>query len=127
MNIDERAIKGLAYRGVDLWINLEISKYRPDSNYDQINSFLRQRFKAENLNPLLLTLGLLEMALIEDALKNKHYLSEEEREKIIQEIVESLAENYPKIVDEMVKILEDIGGKIKEFKHLADKYKKGGE
>jgi len=127
MNVDEKAIKGLAYRGVDLWINLEISKYRPDSNYEQINSFLRQRFKAENLNPLLLTLGLLEMALIEDALKNKHYLSEEEREKIIQEIVESLAENYPKIVDEMVKILEDIGDKIKEFKLLADKYKKGGE
>jgi len=127
MVIDEKAIKGLAYRGVDLWINLEISRSRPDTNYEQVVNFLKQRFKAENLNPLLLTLGLLEMALIEDALKNKTYLSEEEREKIIQEIVESLAQNYPKIVDEMVKILEELGGKIKEFKLLADKYKKGGE
>jgi hypothetical protein len=127
MVIDEKAIKGLAYRGVDLWINLEISRSRPDTNYEQVVNFLKQRFKAENLNPLLLTLGLLEMALIEDALKNKTYLSEEEREKIIQEIVESLAQNYPKIVDEMVKILKELSGKIKEFKLLADKYKKGGE
>ncbi|WP_163328106.1 hypothetical protein GFV12_05915 [Desulfurobacterium thermolithotrophum] len=127
MKIDDRAIKGLAYRAADLWINLELSKFRPDGNYEQVENFLKQRFKADELNPLLVTLGLLEMALIEDALKNKPYLSEEEREKIIQEIVESLAQNFPQIVAEMEKILSEIDSKIKEFKLLADKYKKGGE
>jgi len=127
MIIDEKAIKGLAFRAADLWVNLELSKYRPDSNYEQIANFLKQRFKAEVLNPLLLTLGLLEMALIEDALKNKQYLSEEERERIIQEVVESLANNFPKVVEEMEKILSDLDSKIKEFKLLAAKYRSGGE
>ncbi|ADY73838.1 hypothetical protein Dester_1202 [Desulfurobacterium thermolithotrophum DSM 11699] len=127
MKIDNRAIKGLAYRAADLWLNLELSKFRPDGNYEQVENFLKQRFKADELNPLLVTLGLLEMALIEDALKNKPYLSEEEREKIIQEIVESLAKKFPQIVSEMEKILSEIDSKIKEFKLLADKYRKGGE
>jgi len=127
MIIDEKAIKGLAFRAVDLWLNLELSKHRPDGNYEQVANFLKQRFKAEDLNPLLLTLGLLEMALIEDALRNKQYLSDEEREKIIQDVVESLANNYPKIVEEMEKILSDLDSKIKEFKLLAAKYRSGGE
>jgi len=127
MMIDDKAVKGLGLRAADLWLNLELSKFRPDGNYEQVESFLKQRFKADELNPLLLTLGLLEMALIEDALKNKPYLSEEEREKIIQEVVENLAEKFPLIVEEMGKILDDISSKIKEFKLLADKYQKGGE
>jgi hypothetical protein len=127
MIIDDKAVKGLGLRAADLWLNLELSKFRPDGNYDQVESFLKQRFKADELNPLLLTLGLLEMALIEDALRNKSYLSEEEREKIIQEVVESLAEKFPQIVGEMEKILDDISSKIKKFKLLADKYQKGGE
>ncbi|GAB6076167.1 hypothetical protein [Desulfurobacterium crinifex] len=127
MMIDDKAVKGLGLRAADLWLNLELSKFRPDGNYEQVENFLKQRFKADELNPLLLTLGLLEMALIEDALRNKPYLSEEEREKIIQEVVESLAEKFPLIVEEMGKILDDISSKIKEFKLLADKYQKGGE
>jgi hypothetical protein len=126
MEIDEKGIKGLSCRALDLWLNLEIGKCRPDSQYDQIVKFLKQRFKAEDLNPLLLTLGLLEMALIEDALKNKPYLTGEEKEKIIQDIVESLAENFPKVVDEMVKDLERIERKISEFKTLAEKYRGEG-
>ncbi|RUM42791.1 MAG: hypothetical protein DSY34_01230 [Desulfurobacterium sp.] len=122
MMIDDKAVKGLGLRAADLWLNLELSKFRPDGNYEQVESFLKQRFKADELNPLLLTLGLLEMALIEDALKNKPYLSEEEREKIIQEVVENLAEKFPLIVEEMGKILDDISSKIKELKLLADKY-----
>ncbi len=127
MIIDDKAVKGLGLRAADLWLNLELSKFRPDSNYDQVESFLKQRFKADELNPLLLTLGLLEMALIEDALRNKSYLSKEEKEKVIQEVVESLAEKFPQIVEEMEKILDDISSKIKEFKLLSDKYQKGGE
>jgi len=127
MMIDNKAIKGLALRAVDLWLNLELSKFRPDGNYEQVESFLKQRFKADELNPLLLTLGLLEMALIEDALSNKSYLSEEEREKVIHEIVENLAEKFPFIVQEMEKILDNISSKIKEFKLLADKYQQGGK
>jgi hypothetical protein len=127
MIIDEKAIKGLALRATDLWLNLELSKHRPDSNYEQITNFLKQRFKAENLNPLLLTLGLLEIALIEDALRNKEYLSEEEREKIIQDVVESLASNFSKILTEMEKIISDLDSKIEEFKLLTSKYKSGGE
>jgi hypothetical protein len=127
MMIDDKAVKGLGLRAADLWLNLELSKFRPDGNYEQVESFLKQRFKADELNPLLLTLGLLEMALIEDALRNKSYLSEEEKEKIIQEVVESLAEKFPQIVEEMGKILDDISSKIKEFKLLSDKYQKGGE
>ena len=106
MEIDEKGVKGLACRAADLWLNLELGRCRPDSNYYQVVEFLKQRFKAEEINPLLLTLGLLEMALIEDALKNRPYLSEEEREKVIQDVVESLAENFPEIVDEMVPILD---------------------
>lgn len=127
MEIDEKGIKGLAYRAVDLWINLELGRCRPDSNYQQVLEFLKQRFKAEEVNPLLLTLGLLEMALIEDALKNRNYLSEEEREQVIQDVVESLAENFPKIVDEMVPILDLLERKIGEFKELSKKYRSGGE
>ena len=127
MIIDDKAVKGLGLRAADLWLNLELSKFRPDGNYDQVESFLKQRFKADELNPLLLTLGLLEMALIEDALRNRSYLSEEEREKIIQEVVESLAEKFPQIVGEMEKILDNISSKIEEFKLVADKYQKGGE
>lgn len=125
--IDDRAVKGLALRGADLWLNLELSKLRPDSDYGQVENFLKQRFKTEELSPLLTTLGLLEMALIEDALKNKPYLSNEERGKVIQEVVENLAEKFPLIVGEMEKILDDISSKIREFKLLADKYQKGGE
>ena len=124
MIIDDKAVKGLGLRAADLWLNLELSKFRPDGNYEQVESFLKQRFKADELNPLLLTLGLLEMALIEDALRNRSYLSEEEREKIIQEVVESLAEKFPQIVGEMEKILDDISSKIEEFKLVADKYRK---
>ncbi|RKQ63221.1 hypothetical protein C7457_0084 [Thermovibrio guaymasensis] len=127
MEIDDRALKGLACRAVDLWLNLEIGKCRPDSNYQQVVELLRQRFKAEKLNPLLLTLGLLEMALIEDALKGKTYMSDEEREKVIQEVVNSLADNFPRIVEEMEKLLGDISDRIKEFKLYAQKYRAGGE
>ena len=127
MEIDEKGIKGLACRAADLWLNLELGRCRPDSNYYQVVEFLKQRFKAEELNPLLLTLGLLEMALIEDALKNRPYLSEEEREKVIQDVVESLAENFPEIVDEMVPILDLLERKIGEFKELSRKYRSGGE
>jgi len=127
MEIDERAVKGLACRALDLWLGLEASRCRPDSNYAQVVELLKQRFKAEELNPLLLTLGLLEMALIEDALKGKAYMSDEEREKVIQDVVNSLAENYPKVVEEMVKLLDGISDKIKEFKLYADKFTAGGK
>lgn len=127
MEIDEKGIKGLACRAADLWLNLELGRCRPDSNYHQVVEFLKQRFKAEEINPLLLTLGLLEMALIEDVLKNRPYLSEEEREKVIQDVVESLAENFPEIVDEMVPILDLLERKIGEFKELSRKYRSGGE
>jgi len=124
MEIDERGIKGLACRALDLWLNLEIGRCRPDSHYENILSFLKQRFKSEEVNPLLLTLGLLEMALIEDALRNREYLSDEEKERIIQEVVESLAESFPKIVDEMVKELSVLENRILEFKELAKKYRR---
>ena len=127
MEIDEKGIKGLACRAVDLWLNLEIGKCRPDSNYNQVVEFLKQRFKSEEINPLLLTLGLLEMALLEDALKSKPYLTEEEREKIIHDVVESLAENFPKIVDEMEPILDLVERRIKEFRELSKKYRSGGD
>ncbi|WP_457678246.1 hypothetical protein [Thermovibrio sp.] len=127
MEIDERAIKGLACRALDLWLNLEISKCRPDSNYSQVVELLKERFKAKNLNPLLLTLGLLEMALIEDALKRRPYMSDEEKEKVIQEVVNSLAENFPKVVEEMEELLKELSGKIEEFKLYADKFKAGGD
>jgi len=127
MEIDERAVKGLACRALDLWLGLEASKCRPDSNYHQVVELLKQRFKAEELNPLLLVLGLLEMALIEDALKGKEYMGEEEKEKVIQEVVNSLAENYPKIVSQMEELLDGISDKIKEFKLYADKFRAGGK
>jgi hypothetical protein len=127
MEIDERAIKGLACRALDLWLGFEASKCRPDSNYHQVVELLKQRFKAEELNPLLLVLGLLEMALIEDTLRGKEYMSDEERDRIIQDVVNSLAESYPKIVEEMEKLLEGISDKIKEFKLYADKFRAGGK
>jgi len=127
MEIDERAIKGLACRALDLWLGFEASKCRPDGNYHQVVELLKQRFRAEELNPLLLVLGLLEMALIEDALKGKEYMSDEERDRIIQEVVNSLAENYPKVVEEMEKLLDGISDKIKEFKLYADKFRAGGK
>jgi len=127
MEIDERAIKGLACRALDLWLGFEAGKCRPDSNYHQVVELLKQRFKAEELNPLLLVLGLLEMALIEDALRGKEYMSDEERDRIIQDVVNSLAENYPKIVEEMEKLLDGISDKIKEFKLYADKFRAGGK
>jgi len=127
MEIDERAVKGLACRALDLWLNLEASRCRPDSNYQQIMELLKQRFKAEDLNPLLLTLGLLEMALIEDALKGKAYMSDEEKERVIQEVVNSLAGRFPQIVAEMEKLLDNISDKIKEFRLYADKFRAGGE
>ena len=99
MKLDERAVKGLAYRGLDLWLNLELTRFKPDGEYNRVVSVLKQRFKAEELNPLLLVLGLLEMALIEDALKNKPYLTEEEREAVIREVVDSLSKLYPSVVD----------------------------
>ncbi len=127
MDIDEKGIKGLACRALDLWLNLELGRCRPDSNYQQVVELLKQRFKTEEVNPLLLTLGLLEMALIEDALKNRPYLTDEEREKIIHDVVESLAENFPKIVDEMEPTLEFLERKIREFRELSKKYRSGGD
>ncbi len=127
MEIDEKGIKGLACRALDLWLNLELGRCRPDSNYQQVVELLKQRFKTEEVNPLLLTLGLLEMALIEDALKNRPYLTDEEREKIIHDVVESLAENFPKIVDEMEPTLEFLERKIREFRELSKKYRSGGD
>jgi len=125
--MEEKAIKGLAYRGADLWLNLELSKFKPgDDQYDKVMNFLKQRFKTDELNPLLLTLGLLEMALIEDAMKGREYFSEEEREQVIQEIINNLAESYPEIVKEMEKILDNLGSKIEEFKTLAQKYTRAG-
>ncbi|WP_022847706.1 MULTISPECIES: hypothetical protein [unclassified Desulfurobacterium] len=128
MNERDMRIKGLAYRGFDLWLNLELSKFRPDGGYEEVERFLSKRFKTENLNPLLEVLGLLEMALIEDALKGKEYFTEEEREQVIKEVVEQLASDFPLIVEEMEKIAESINGKISQFKELAKKYreKEGG-
>ena len=84
MEIDEKGVKGLACRAADLWLNLELGRCRPDSNYHQVVEFLKQRFKAEEINPLLLTLGLLEMALIEDALKNRPYLQKRRERKLFR-------------------------------------------
>jgi hypothetical protein len=127
MEIDKKGIKGLACRAFDLWVNLEASRCKPDSNYHQVVEFLKQRFRAEELNPLLLTLGLLEMALIEDALKNRPYLSQEERDKVIQDVVESLAEAFPEIVSEMEKLVDQLQERLTQFKQLAHKYRAGGE
>jgi len=127
MEIDDRALKALACRALDLWINLEIGKCRPDSNYQQVQELLKERFRAENLNPLLLTLGLLEMALIEDALKGKSYLSDEDKERIIQDVVSSLADKFPEIAKEMERLLDQLSGKIKEFKLYLSKFESGGD
>ncbi len=127
MEIDDRAVKALACRALDLWINLEIGKCRPDSNYQQVMELLKERFKAENLNPLLLTLGLLEMALIEDALKGKSYLSDEDKEKLIQDVVGSLADKFPEIAKEMGSLLDQLSGKIEEFKLYLSKFEAGGD
>ena len=124
MEIDEKAIKGLACRALELWINLEATKCRPDSNYQTVIEVLKQRFHTENLNPLLLILGLLEMAIIEDALRNKRYLSDEERERIISDVVESLASKFPEVVKELEKLVDDLENKLKEFKAYASKYGK---
>ncbi|WP_456396389.1 hypothetical protein [Desulfurobacterium sp.] len=128
MNEKEMRIKALAHRGLDLWLNLELSKFRPDGGYEEVEKFLSKRFKTENLNPLLEVLGLLEMALIEDALKGKDYFTEEEREHVIKEIIEQLTTDFPLIVKEMEKMAENINDKISQFKELAEKYreKEGG-
>ncbi|WP_456455238.1 hypothetical protein [Thermovibrio sp.] len=127
MEIDDKAVKALACRALDLWINLEVGKCRPDSNYQQLQELLKERFKADNLNPLLLTLGLLEMALIEDALKGKSYLSDEDKERIIQDVVSSLADKFPKIAKEMERLLDQLSGKIEEFKLYLSKFEAGGD
>ncbi len=127
MKIDDRAVKGLAQRGIDLWLNLELSRFKPDGEYDRVVEFLKQRFKSEEVSPLLLVLGLLEMALIEDALRNRTYLTDEEREAIIKEVVEALAEKFPQIVKEMLNILNTLDSKIEEFKIMATKFGSGGE
>ena len=126
MKLDERAVKGLAYRGLDLWLNLELTRFKPDGEYNRVVSVLKQRFKAEELNPLLLVLGLLEMALIEDALKNKPYLTEEEREAVIREVVDSLSKLYPSVVDEMERLIGSLEERLKEFKSTASKFRSSG-
>jgi len=127
MDEKQLKVKSLAYRGLDLWLNLELSKFRPDSQYEQVNSFISQRFKTENPNPLLKILGLLEMALIEDALRGKDYFSEEEREQVIKEVVEALARDFPDILGEIEKMAEDINGKIVQLKELSQKYRDNRE
>jgi chromosome condensin MukBEF complex kleisin-like MukF subunit len=67
------------------------------------------------------------MALIEEALSKRSYMSQEEREKVIQDIVNSLAERFPQVVKEMEKLLDELSGKIKEFKLYADKFTAGGD
>ncbi|SNR79973.1 hypothetical protein [Desulfurobacterium atlanticum] len=127
MDEKQLRVKGLAYRGLDLWLNLELSKFRPDSQYEQVNSFIAQRFKTDNPNPLLKILGLLEMALIEDALSGKNYFTEEEREQVIKEVVESLAKDFPDILKEIEKMADDINGKITQLKELSQKYRENME
>ncbi len=123
--MDKLKTKALAYRGVDLWLNLEISKGK-DNNYEHIENLLKQRFKTDNLNPLLEVLGLLEMSLIEDALRDKKYLDEHEKEIIIRQVVDDLAKNFKDIVTEMESILGALSDKISFFKTLSQKYRKGG-
>jgi hypothetical protein len=123
----DEATKNLACRALELWLNLEIGKCRSTGNYVQVEELLKRRFKTEELNPLLKVLGLLETALIEDALRNREYLSDEERELIIKDVVSQLVDKFPEVVKEMEKLLDDISGKIKEFKRYAQKYGSGGE
>jgi len=122
MQIDERGIKGLAIRGVDLWINLEITKFKNPENYQKVSEVLKKRFKTEKLSPLLVFLGLLEMALIDDALGKRPYVSEEEREEVIKDIVSSLAQKFPEIVKEAQKLVSEVESVSEEFLKQSKKY-----
>jgi hypothetical protein len=122
MQIDERGIKGLAIRGVDLWINLEITKFKNPENYQKVSEVLKKRFKTEKLSPLLVFLGLLEMALIDDALGKRPYVSEEEREEVIKDIVSSLAQKFPEIVKEAQKLVSEVESVAEEFLKQSKKY-----
>jgi len=124
--VDEEGVQGLARRAVDLWLNLELSRLNSEENYSKIEKVLKRRFGADDLNPLLLSLGLLEMALIDDALKNKQYFSQEEREALINHILENLAQVFPQVVDEMEKILCKVAERIEEFKRFSRMLKKSG-
>jgi hypothetical protein len=119
-------VRELALKGVDLWLNLEISNLSSGES-SNVEGFLKQRFKVDKLNPLLKVLGLLEVFLIENEVASNVSLSEEEREKEILRIVDDLAKKFPEIVSEMESILETISGKISEFKSYAKEYKKGQE
>ncbi len=116
----------LALKGIDLWLNLEISKIGSDGVSD-VESFLKKRFKVEDLNPLLKVLGLLEIFLIENEVASDSSLSEEEREREILRIVDELAKKFPEVVSQMESMLDMISGKISEFKSYAREYKKGQE
>ncbi len=116
----------LALKGIDLWLNLEISKIGSDGVSD-VESFLKKRFKVEDLNPLLKVLGLLEIFLIENEVASNSSLSEEEREREILRIVDELAKKFPEVVSQMESMLDMISGKISEFKSYAREYKKGQE
>ena len=122
MQIDERGIKGLAIRGVDLWINLEITKFKNPGNYQKVSEVLKKGFKTEKLSPLLVFLGLLEMALIDDALGKRPYVSEEEREEVIKDIVSSLAQKFPEIVKEAQKLVSEVESVAEEFLKQSKKY-----
>ena len=87
---------------------------------------LKRRFRADDLNPLLLSLGLLEMALIDDALKGKDYFPENEKEALVNHILENLAEVFPQVVEEMEKILGELVGRIDEFRRFSRMLKEGG-
>jgi hypothetical protein len=119
-------VRELALKGVDLWLNLEISNLSSEES-SNVEGFLKQRFKVDKLNPLLKVLGLLEVFLIENEVASNVSLSEEEREKEILRIVDDLAKKFPEIVSEMESILETISGKISEFKSYAKEYEKGQE
>ncbi len=129
IDMDDKSlrVKSLAYRGLDLWLNLELSKFRPDNQYEHVNNILAQRFRLDEPNSLLKILGLLEMALIEEALNRRNYFSEEEREQVIKEVVEQLANDFPAVVVEIEKMADGINGKILQLKGLASKYGKEKE
>jgi len=90
-------VRELALKGVDLWLNLEISNLSSGES-SNVEGFLKQRFKVDKLNPLLKVLGLLEVFLIENEVASNVSLSEEEREKEILRIVDDLAKKFPEIV-----------------------------
>ena len=108
----------LALKGIDLWLNLEISKLSSDEP-SRVESFLRKRFNVEKLNPLLEVLGLLEISLIEERVSP---LSEEEREGAITEVVDELAKRFPQVVSLMEEMLERLQRRIGEFKAYAEEY-----